>query len=110
MDEFTNPTNLNATSGLSTTTIATALKIMSISSTTDNGLASRMRCPHCKSQVILGSLNSIDLWDLNGIRHFCEEPARIDHEEKCITQIQKIMEYYNRHEFSSFQLALKMDD
>ena len=77
MDEFTNPTHLNATGDSSATTIAKAAKIMSILSTTDNGLEPHIRCPYCKSQFIVGSLNSIDLLDLNGMRHFCEDPDRI---------------------------------
>jgi hypothetical protein len=108
MDEFTTSTILNVPSGRdsSRTTIAKAVKI--ISSRTDIGLAPNIRCPYCKSQVIVGSLNSIDLLDLNGKRHFCEDPDRIAHEIKCVKQIQKIIEYYNRRELSSFQVEVNI--
>jgi hypothetical protein len=110
MDEFTIPRNLNATYDSWTTPIAKAVKFISISSRLNIEVATRVRCPRCKSQVVVGSLNSGDLLDLSGKRHFCEDPDRIGHEVKCVTQIQKIIEYYNRRELSSFQLGLKMDD
>ena len=85
MDEFTSPTNLNATSDSSTTTIAKAFKIMSIFSTTDNGTA------HCKAQVIVSrSLNSIDA-------------DRTKHEENSVIEI-----HYNRNELSGFQEELNI--
>jgi hypothetical protein len=106
MTEFTNSKNLNAP----TTPIAKAVKIISISSRMDIGLAPHIRCPNCKSQVVVGSLNSSDLLDLNWKRHFCDDADRIKHEENCVIEIQKFIEHYNRRELSSFQLGLKMDD
>jgi hypothetical protein len=106
MIEFTDSTNLNAP----TTPIAKAVKIISISSRMDIGLAPHIRCPNCKSQVVVGSLNSSDLLDLNWKRHFCDDADRIKHEENCVIEIQKFIEHYNRRELSSFQLGLKMDD
>jgi hypothetical protein len=110
--ELTNPANLNAPTGgdSSTTTNAKAVKIISISSRMNIEVATHVRCPNCKSQVVVGSLDSSDLLDLNWKRHFCDDADRIKHEEKCVTKIQKIIEYYNRLELSSFQLGLKMDD
>src|SRR5437899_1225073 len=108
MDEFTIPRDLNATSDSWVTPIAKAVEIISISSRMD--IDPHFRCPNCKSQIITGSLNSSDLLDLNGKRHFCESADRIRHQEKCVIDIHKIIEYYNRHELSAFQLGLKMDD
>ena len=79
MDEFTNPTKLNATSGLK------AFKVMSIFSTTDNGTS------HCKAQVIVSrSLNPIDA-------------DRSKHEENSVIEI-----HYNRNELSGFQEELNI--
>ncbi len=106
MDEFTNARHLNATCDSWATSIAKAIKIKPHSSST--GFAQHTFCPNCKSQTIGGSLNSSDLLDLNWKRHFCSDPDRIAHEEKCVTQVQKIIEYYNRRELSSFQLELNI--
>jgi hypothetical protein len=67
--------------------------------------ASHVRCQKCKS---INALDGDDLLDLNGKRHFCEDPDRIADEVKCVTQIQQIIEYYNRRELSSFQLELNI--
>jgi hypothetical protein len=106
MGKFTNPTNLYAPS----TPIANAVKIKSLSSRMDIEVAPHVRCPNCKSQVVIGSLNSSDLLDLNWKRHFCDDADRIKHEENCVIEIQKFIEHCNRRELSSFQLGLKMDD
>lgn len=66
---------------------------------------SRCRCSKCKSII---SLDGTDLLNLNGKRHFCDGADVIPHEEKCVTQIQKIIEYYNRKELSSFQVELNI--
>jgi hypothetical protein len=93
MDEFTTSTILNVPSGRdsSRTTIAKAVKILSISSRT----APHIRCPYCKSQVIVGSLNSFD-------------PDRLRHEENYVIEIQKMLEYYNRNEIASLQEELNI--
>jgi hypothetical protein len=69
--------------------------------------ASVSRCQKCKA---INPLDGDHLLDPNGKRHFCDSADRIPHEEKCVIEIQKIIEYYNRRELSSFQLGLKMDD
>lgn len=107
MDEFTNARNLNATWDLWATPIVKAVKINSISSRMDIEVET-LRYPNCKSQVIIESLNSSDLLDLNRKRHFSDDIDRIVHEEKCVIDIQKIIEYYNRCELSSFQVELNI--
>ncbi|MDQ6668763.1 MAG: hypothetical protein M3Y53_11150 [Thermoproteota archaeon] len=91
------------------TSTAAAVRIDSITSklVKKEKDASHFGCLKCKA---ITTLDGDDLLDLNGKRHFCEDPDRMDHEEKCVIQIQKIIEYYNRRELSSFQLGLKMDD
>jgi len=69
--------------------------------------ASHIRCQKCKA---INTLDGEDILDLNGKRHFCHGADRIAHEEKCVVEIQKVIEYYNRKELSGFQLGLKMDD
>jgi len=105
MHEFTNTRNLNATCDSCATPIAKPVKIISISSRMDQ-VATHVRCPNCKSQTVVGSSNSGDLLDRNGKRHLCRGADRIEHEEKCVVEIQKIIEFYNRRELSSFQLEL----
>ncbi|SRR6266487_1007559 len=107
MDEFTNPRNLNATRDSWATPIAKAVRIISISSRMDQ-VSTHVRCPNCKLQIVVGSSNSGDLLDQNGKRHFCRGVDLIEHEERCVTQLQKIIEYYNRRELSSFQLELNI--
>ena len=107
MNEFTTPGNLKASSD-SSTTIAKAVKIISISSRMDIEVATHARCPNCKSQVVVGSLNWSDRLDRNGKRHFCKGPDRIRHEEKCVIEIQKVIGYYNRYELSSFQVEVNI--
>lgn len=110
MGKFTNPRDLNATSDSWATPIAKAVEIASISSRMDIEVAPHFRCPSCKSQIITRSSISNDLLDLNGKRHFCDSADRIRHEEKCVIDIHQIIEYCNRHELSSFQLGLKVDE
>ena len=108
MDEFTNPTNLNATLNSWATPITKAFKIISISSRMDIEVARHVRCPNCRSEVIVRSLNSGELLDRNGKRHFCDDAERIKHEENCVIEIQQFIEHYNRHELSSFQVELNI--
>jgi hypothetical protein len=90
------------------TATAIAIRIAAFASSVKNTKeASRSRCHKCK---FVTTLDGYDLLDLNGKRHFCHGVDRIAHEEECVTQLQKIIEYYNRCELSSFQLELKMDD
>jgi hypothetical protein len=105
MTEYANSMNLSAPNSgePSTTTIAEVAKIISMSSRMDIEAAPHIRCPNCKSQVIVGSSNSGDLVYRNGKRPFCDGADRIPHEEKCVAQIQKIIEYYNRRELTTFQ-------
>jgi hypothetical protein len=108
MVEYTNSTNLNARSGKGTSAIfGKAVKILPTRPRSNVERSPRVCCPKCKSQVIV---DERDFLDLNQKRHFCEGADRIPHEEKCVIEIQRILEYYNRHELSSFQLGLKMDD
>ncbi|MDQ6668197.1 MAG: hypothetical protein M3Y53_08240 [Thermoproteota archaeon] len=106
MVEYTNSWDINHRSEYQKKTpTASAVSIASISMKKKD--ASNIRCPRCKS---ITTLDGADLLDLNGKRHFCRGADRIAHEENCVIKIQKIIKYYNRHEFSSFQLGLKMDD
>jgi hypothetical protein len=91
MNEFTTSTILNVPSGIdsSRSTIAKAVKILSISSRTAPHI------PYCKSQVIVCSLNSID-------------PDRNRHEENYEIKIQKILQYYNRNEIARIQEELNI--
>jgi hypothetical protein len=84
------------------TSTANAVRIDSITSKEN---VSTCLCSICKSII---SLHGADLLDLNGKRHFCDGPDLIAHEEKCITNIQEIIEYYNRLELSSFQVELNI--
>jgi hypothetical protein len=107
MDKFTKPRNLKAMYHAWAASIAKAIKIESRLSKPE--FAPYTHCPNCKSQIIV-SLNSSNPLDLNWKRHFCSDPDRLAHEVGCVTQLQNIIEYYNRRELSSFQLGLKMDD
>jgi len=108
MDEYTNSTNLNPPGGKGASAIsARAVKILPARSSSIVERSTPGCCIRCKSQVIV---DESDFLDLNHKRHFCEAADRIPHEEKCVIEIQKILEYYNRRELSSFQLGLKMDD
>jgi len=62
-------------------------------------------CQICRSENTLDGDHHLDLV---GKRHFCHGADRIRHEENCVTQLQKIIEYYNRRELSSFQLELNI--
>jgi hypothetical protein len=110
MIEYTNSQDINHRSieYQKKTSTANAVRIAATASTSAKIAkeATRSRCHHCKSTIT----HSNDILDLNGKRHFCDGAGRIRHEEKCVIKIQKIIEYYNRHELSSFQLGLKMDD
>ena len=91
------------------TSTANAVRINSITSklVKKEKDASHIRCQKCKA---INTLDGDDLLDLNGKRHFCHGADRIRHEENCVIEIQKVLEYYNRKELSGFQLELKMDD
>ena len=67
--------------------------------------ASHIRCQKCKA---INTLDGDDLLDLNGKRHFCHGADRIRHEENCVIEIQKVIEYYNRKELSGIQLELNI--
>jgi hypothetical protein len=67
--------------------------------------ASHNRCQKCKA---ITTLDGDDLMDLNGKRHFCEGADRIRHEEICVIEIQKVIEYYNWKELSGFQVELNI--
>jgi hypothetical protein len=86
---------------------AEALRIENIAST-PNRSESRTRCAQCNSQVLVMNEYSRDLLDLNRKRHFCNDVDRILHEEKCVIRLQRIVEYYNRTEFSSHQLEMSI--
>jgi hypothetical protein len=66
---------------------------------------SHIRCQRCKS---INMVDGDDLLDLNGKRHFCSGAVRLAHEEECVVEIQKVIEYYNRRELSGFQLELNI--
>jgi hypothetical protein len=95
MDKFTTSTILNVPSGRDSarTTNTKAVKILS--SRTDIGKPPNIRCPYYKSQVIAGTLNSID-------------PDRIRNEENYVIEIQKILEYYNKNELAGLQEELNI--
>lgn len=107
MIEYTDSLNLNApivedsnraNAGVANTTV--------LNNTSGNPL----RCPRCRSLIIIDTRNAADLLDLNMKRHFCSNVDRILHEVQCVTEIQQIIEYYNQCELSSFRPGLKMDD
>jgi len=86
------------------TSTANAVRIDSITSKlVKEKDASHIRCHKCKA---INTLDGDDLLDLNGKRHFCQGADRIRHEENCVIEILKVIEYYNRKELSGFQLEL----
>jgi hypothetical protein len=88
------------------TSAANAVRIDSITSKVKNKKhASYVRCQKCKS---INTLDGDSILDPNGKRHFCRGADRVTHELKCVSQIQNIIEYYNRRELSSFQLELNI--
>ncbi len=105
MIEFTNSLDINHR--LKKTSAANALRIDSITSklVKKEKDASHIRCQKCKA---INTLDGDDLLDLNGKRYFCDGADLISHEEKCVTHIQKIIEYYNRKELSGFQEELNI--
>jgi hypothetical protein len=88
------------------TPTANAVRIDAITSKLVNEKdVSHFRCQKCKAII---TLDDDDLLDLNGKRHFCHGVDRIMHEENCVIEIQKVIEYYNRKEFSGIQLELNI--
>jgi hypothetical protein len=67
--------------------------------------ALHIRCQKCKA---ISTLDGNDLLDPSGKRHFCHGAERIRHEEICVIEIQKVIEYYNRKELSGFQVELNI--
>jgi hypothetical protein len=108
MDELPNSSNLNAPSEPSAAQVGNAVKIIAISSRTDLGLAPHIRCPNCNSLVIVDTRNADDVLDPNGKRHFCSDVDRILHEEKCVINLQSLIQDYNQAELSNFQLELNL--
>jgi hypothetical protein len=104
MTEYTNSQDMNhrTIEYQEKTSTANAVRIDSITSKEN---VSTCLCSKCKSII---SLDGTDLLDLNGKRHFCDGADLISHEEKCVTQIQKIIDHYNRRELSSFQVELNI--
>ena len=89
------------------TSTAAAVRIDSITSklVKKEKDASHFGCQKCRA---INTLDGDDLLDLNGKRHFCHGADRIRHEENCVIEIQKVIEYYNRKEFSGIQLELNI--
>ena len=89
------------------TSTANAVRINSITSKLVNKEkdVSHIRCQKCRA---INTLDGDDLLDLNGKRHFCHGADRIRHEENCVIEIQKVIEYYNRKELSGIQLELNI--
>ncbi len=106
MKEYTNSRDINHRSidYLKKTSAANAGRTDSI---TSMFVKKDKHTQKCKS---INTLDGDGLLDNSEKRHFCRGMDRIAHELKCVTQLQKIIEYYNRCELSSFQLGLKMDD
>ncbi|PWU80255.1 MAG: hypothetical protein DLM72_13055 [Candidatus Nitrosopolaris wilkensis] len=112
MTEYSISSNLSQAAGDpsdNNVMIPKALGIGPVAFTSINSESLRTRCPDCNSQVGILNVNQKALFDLNCKRHFCNGSNRISHEEKCLIQIQKVIDYYNRHELSAFQLGLKID-
>ena len=108
MMQYTNPGDINHRSieYRKQTSTANAVRIESITSKVKKGRdASHIRCQNCKA---INSLDGDDRLDLNGKRHFCDGADRIRHEENCVVEIQKFIEYYNRRELSSFQVEVNI--
>ncbi len=88
------------------TPTANALKIDAIASKlVKKKDASHIRCQKCKA---INTFDGEDILDLNGKRHFCHGADRLRHEEICVIEIQKVIDYYNRKELSAFQLELNI--
>jgi len=69
----------------------------------------RTHCPKCSSRVIVFTSNDgRDMLDLNYKRHFCEAEDRRRHEDECMIRLVKLVDDYNRIEFSSFQVELNI--
>ena len=84
---------------------ANAVRIDSITSKLVKNDESHIHCRRCKCII---ALDGVDLLDVQGKRHFCRDAERIVHEERCVAEIQEIIEYYNRRELSSFQVELNI--
>jgi hypothetical protein len=95
--------NLRTTEYQEGTSIVNAARINSIKSQVMDALT--WRCSKCNSII---TLDGADLLDLDGKRHFCNVADRISHEEECMIKIQKIIEYYNRRELSSFHIEVNI--
>lgn len=88
------------------TSTANAVRIGAIASKLVKEKAvSHIRCQKCKA---ITTFDGDDLMDLNGKRHFCHGAERIRHEEICVLEIQKVIEYYNWKELSGFQVELNI--
>jgi hypothetical protein len=105
MTEYTNSLDINHR--LKKISAANAVRSDSITSKLVNKEkdASHIRCQKCKA---INTLDGDDLLDLNGKRHFCGGADRIRHEENCVIEIQKVIEYYNWKELSGIQLELNI--
>ncbi|MDQ6865616.1 MAG: hypothetical protein M3044_17535 [Thermoproteota archaeon] len=108
MRKYTNTTDINFRSNeyQEKTSIANAVRKDTIASKlVKEKDASHIPCHMCKA---INTLDGDDLIDLNGKRHFCQGADRIRHEENCVIEIQKVIEYYNRKELSGFQVELNI--
>ena len=108
MIKYTNSRDINFRSieYHETTPTANALKIHAIASKSIKKKdASHISCQKCKAII---TRDGDDLMDLNGKRHFCHGAERIRHEEICVIEIQKVIEYYNWKELSGFQVELNI--
>ena len=109
MREYTNSRVINhrSTEYQEKTPAATAARIDSITSklVKQKNDESQFRCRKCKSII---ALDGADLLNFQGKRHFCCGVERIAHEERCVAEIQEIIEFYNRRELSSFYVELNI--
>jgi hypothetical protein len=108
MIKYTNSRDINfrSTEYQEKTSTANAVRIDTIASKlVKERDTSHIRCQKCKA---ITTLDGDDIMDLSGKRHFCSSADRITHEEKCVLEIQKIIEYHNQKEFSGFHLELNI--
>jgi hypothetical protein len=102
MIKYTGSLNLNATTAYPNR--ATKPTNVAEVTSTSNISPSIKGCSNCKS---LTNIDTI-LADQKGKKRFCSGVNLIRHEENCIIEIQKIIEYFNQHELSSFQVELNI--
>ncbi len=87
---------------------------VNLSSSTNNSInKSICRCDRCNAYLIVDSAikdqnRKFIVLDLDQKRHFCCDSDKILHEGHTVEYLQKIIDYTNKRELSSFKLELRI--